>query len=474
MAGRRGALAEALPAPVTDSLRDGLGPLVVAAVAVQLASLVRVLGTASGGNLPLDKDAAMLQHVGWYVTQGGVPYVDAWDVKPPLTHETTAVLAVVSGGDVVVLHLLSVLTTAAAAVGIVVLVGVLVERLTDDQTAAIVAGLVVLTHPGMHYLPAFGFRSKYFALLAGLVGIYLVTEDRPLWSGVAAAASPAYWQFGLVFPILCLGLAADGGRATGSSDRAGSAPAGEAGTADGPLSGDTAAAEAPVAAVRRGIGAVDRGAVGRLIGGMAATTVVVVAPFVLWGAVPEMLSQVVFAPFVVSESGSVLKHGARAFLFLGYTVPFALLAAWGVATVVRYGLRERWWVLAVAAWFGLQVLVLDFDSYPDLVGALVVGGLGVGLVVPRLSGRQRRAVVVGAVAVTLVSTLWLGSFGLLVRPLGMAENDDVVTRQVMIDVGEAITGRSVTEPPASAGPTRADLGLDSISPYVSSLNASRS
>lgn len=44
-------------------------------------------------------DPAFFQHTGWYILNGGIPYVDVWDVNPPLVFGLTAVLALLSGGD---------------------------------------------------------------------------------------------------------------------------------------------------------------------------------------------------------------------------------------------------------------------------------------------------------------------------------------------------------------------------------------
>lgn len=387
-------------------------PLVGIAVLVQLVSLARVFGR--DGQLPIDADSAMLQHMGWYVTQGGIPYVHMWDVKPPLAPETAAILATLAGGNVLVLHLLSVAVTAAAAVGTVVLVGLLTYELTDDRLASVVAGTIVLTHPGFHYLPAFGLRVKYLALFAGFLGVYLAVRGRYVSGAMVATASPAYWHFGVVFPVIVLGMAIQ----------------------------------------RR-----DRPTTARVLAGMAAVTVAVLAPIVLWGAVGPMLAEVVFLPFVVPESASILKRLARGFLFLGYSVPFVLVGAYALGRTAVERHTRSWWLLACAVWFGLQVLLFDFDSYPDLFPGLLVVGIGVGLFVSRTKPQTQRRIAAAVAACLVVSTVFLGSFGVLVRPLGMERNDDTLLRQTLITVGEELTGQSVTEPPARGGPSRESLGL---------------
>lgn len=390
-------------------------PLVSIAVVVQFASLVRVLGR--GGRPPIDGDSAMIQHMGWYMTQGGIPYVHMWDIKPPLAPETAAVLATLAGGNMLILHLLSIAITAAAAIGTVVLVGLLTYRLTDDRLASILAGMIVLTHPGFHYLPAFGLRVKYLALFTGFLGVYLAVRGRYVSGALVATASPAYWHFGIVFPVVVLGMT---------------------------------------------IQHQDRKTTGHVLAGMTAVTVAVLAPLVMWGAVGPMIAEVVVLPFVVPESTSLLKRLARGFLFLGYSVPFVLVGVYALGRIAVERRTRSWWLLVCAVWFGLQIFLFDFDSYPDLFPGLLVVGIGVGLFVSRMKPQTQRRIAVAVAACLVVSTVFLGSFGVLVRPLGMERNDDTLIRQTLVNVGEELTGQSVTEPPARGGPSRESLGLPSM------------
>jgi hypothetical protein len=50
-------------------------------------------------------DSALFQHAGWYITHGATPYVDFWDLKPPLVYVGTTTLAVLTGVNMVLLHL---------------------------------------------------------------------------------------------------------------------------------------------------------------------------------------------------------------------------------------------------------------------------------------------------------------------------------------------------------------------------------
>lgn len=105
------------------------------------------------------------------------------------------------------------------------------------------------------------------------------------------------------------------------------------------------------------------------------------APVIWWGAVDEMLAEAVLTPLLVTnDGGSIGSQIALAGRLFGRTLPLALLGLFGIVAGSARALDRRWWVLVGAVWFGLQVLVLDLDSYPDLIPAFAFVALGVGLI----------------------------------------------------------------------------------------------
>jgi hypothetical protein len=358
------------------------------------------------GRPPINTDAAFFQHAGWYVTQGAVPYVEMWDIKPPLTIETTSVLAVLSFGNMYVLHVLSVLLTVAAGIGTVYLVGELVYHVTDHELASLTAGLTVLTIAGFHGLPAFGFRPKYFAMVFGLLALLLTLRDRPLYAGVAAAMSAGYMQHGAIFTVLILGVL-----------------------------------------LRRR----SYEGVGRALAGMAVTTVVAVLPIALLGGFSAMLVEVVLVPLTASEETgilAVLGNLQRGFLFLGYAVPVILVGLYGV---VRVGILDRaddtGWIVAGTALSGVQILAIDFDGYADLFFGLLFTALGVGLVVANARDRPRTVVVGVVVAVVVVSVTVMGGVGVVSDPIDEVHTSIAEDRTdtVMLHVAESIQSLSGVE-----------------------------
>lgn len=341
-----------------------LHSLAVVAIAVQAISTVRIF--ARPGRPPLNADAAVFQHGGWYITQGGIPYVDFWDPKPPLNFELTAVLATIAGGNMLVLHVLAVILTGLASVGSVVLVGYLATDITDDPRAGFLSGVTMLTLAGFHYLPAFGFRPKYYSLFFGLLGLALLRNRTPFASGMAAAASAGFWQFGVVFfPLVLWGFRWD------------------------------------------------REDLGRVLAGGGIVLLLAVLPILIWDAFVPMIVEVVIAPFLTTEPQSVLFRIGKGPLVLGYTSIVVILGLVGVATDVWPRVTLPDWFIGLGLWAGFQILLVDFDSYPDLFLGMVVVSTGVGILYSKVSLNPRRALGLVVAAVLLVSVVSFGGFGVV-------------------------------------------------------------
>jgi hypothetical protein len=367
------------------------------ATVMQTLSVVRAL--SGSGRPAINIDSALFQHAGWYVTQGAVPYIDIWDIKPPLAIETTTVLAVLAG-DPLQLHLLSVAVTAAAAIGCSLLVALLAHRLTGDARAALLAGLTLLTVPGFYYLSANGFRPKYFTLCLGLAALLFGLRDRPLFAGMAAAASAGYWQYGVIFAVFVVGIAIQ----------------------------------------RR-----DRRALVRHVLGMAVVTAVVVAPILARGALVPMLVEVVYVPLTAQETQPLLQRLGKLVFYLAYALVPALLGTYGLATGGRQHLRRHWWVYAGAAWGGFQLL-FDLDSAPDLYLLVVFLALGVALFAERAQPRTRQWFSVCLLGIVLLNALWVG--GVVANPIGGGPDiatDDAETN--LMDIATSVDVSRPGEPP---------------------------
>lgn len=314
-------------------------------------------------------DPAFFQHTGWYILNGGVPYVDVWDVNPPLVFGLTAVLAALAGGDMVVLQTLSGVLMTAVNAASVLLVGWLAHHLTGDDAAAVAAGLVVLLAPAVYLMPPVGTRAQFYALLFGLVALAFALRDRPVAAGASAAASAGCWQPGAGLVFLVIGMAAQ---------RSGR-----------------------------------RGALAALTG-VGVLTGLVVSVFAAAGALVPMGVETILAPLVAGEPYTLPERVYAVLLRIGYgtfVLPVAVYG-WGLALV--HHRRTHWWVPAGGLLFGLQVLFVDMDGATDMVFWLAFVAFGVAIAVasvtpsslrlPRVKHIQnRRWIFVGVIGLIVLS-----------------------------------------------------------------------
>lgn len=343
------------------------------------------LALAGHARPPMRRDSALLELTGRVVATGGQPYLDVWDVKPPLALELPAVLAVVTT-DPLWLHLLHVGVMAGAAIGSIVVVGTLTARVTNDAAAGLVGGVGMLLLPGYLVRPALGYKPKYLVLCAGLLALWLAVRGRWATSGLAAGAATGFWQLGIVYPVVVSLLA---------WDREG----------------------------RRGAA--------RAAGGVAVAAVGMTLPVVLVGAGEAMLVQAVAVPVLSPEGFSLprrLYWGVRRFK---YAAPFVLLGVFGLASFARRRprvVRRQWWVVACTAWFGLVALAIDFDiwGYTDLIPGLPFVAIGVGALYATLDRDQRRTTLVaGLAAVVTINVLLHGAVGVVFQPATAQEPADL-------------------------------------------------
>lgn len=337
----------------------------IVVLGVLIAAHVSVIGAVflQPGRPPLRPDSAIFEYAGWSMRHGASLYTQIWEIKLPLAYETPAVLAYLSGEDILTYHVLNVVLTAGVSVGAGYLVALLVEDITHDRSAAIVAGISALLLPGYFYLPAFGFKSKFFVAFAGMSSIYLVRQRSYLMSGVFAAASVGYYQAAAIVPVTVVLLAYQRGRLRG---------AGEA-----------------------------------IVGGVT-LTVAMIVPVVQSGAIEAMIAEAVVVPLVVDAGGgpSVLHTLVRGGFDFGVATPVVLLGIAGFwLSLTRYDARETWWIVVGGAWFGFIVFFHDYDGFPDLIPGLMFVAIALGVLVSQISSPTRRQLVTGAVVVCILTNV---------------------------------------------------------------------
>ena len=306
-------------------------------------------------------DAAFYQYVGWLITRGGTPYVDIWDVNPPLTFVLTAGLAFLAGGNMLLLHILSATTTLLSVLASVLVVGWLAAFVTGEDVAGIVAGIVLCSVPEVYGLPPYGVRSQYFSLAFVVVALALVHRDRPGLAGASVAAAAGFWQGGIVAVPLVLGMIWS----------------------------------------RRG-----RHGVRRAVSGGIGVTALTVFPFVAAGAAGPMVVETVVAPLYGRAPNTLLGRGFAILAVLGYTA--FLLPVASIGWVHALASRDRLWIPAGALLYGGFALFGNMDGALDLLLWLVFVALGVSIVVELVSDRLSYQIGLVALVLTvvLVNPVW--------------------------------------------------------------------
>ncbi|MFC4544127.1 DolP-mannose mannosyltransferase [Halosolutus amylolyticus] len=310
-----------------------LGPIVAVLFAAGLADYLLT------GWPRIATDPAFFQHTGWYVLQGGIPYVDVWDVNPPVPFAITAALASVSGGNMLVLHGLSVTLTVLVAGASVMLVGWVAYLVTGRNAAAIAAGLTMLVVPELFLLSPEGVRAQFYALFFGTLALGLALRDRPFLAGAAAALSAGSWQSGVVFAPLVVGIA---------YQRAGG-----------------------------------KNALRAIAGGGVVTGLVVLA-FAAAGALVPMVVQAIVAPLVAGSSYTLSENVYSILLVFGYGSLLLPVALFGWAYAAVRNRRRLWWVPTGGLLLGYQVLFVDLDGSTDALPWLAFVAIGVALAVDRV------------------------------------------------------------------------------------------
>ncbi|WP_436343905.1 DolP-mannose mannosyltransferase [Natronorubrum sp. FCH18a] len=294
----------------------------------------------------LPTDPAFFQHTGWYVLQGGVPYVDVWDVNPPVPFGITAVLAALSGGNMLVLHGLGSTLTVLVAAASVLLVGWAAYLVTGEDAAAVAAGLTMLVVPELFLLSPEGVRAQFYSLFFGVLALVLVLRDRPFLAGAIAALSAGSWQSGAVFALLVVGMAyqRNGGKDALSA-----------------------------------------------VAGGAVVTGVVVLVFAAAGALVPMVVQTIVAPLTAGSTYTLAERGFSILLVFGYGSVLIPVALYGWAHAAVRDPWERWWVPTGGVILALQVLFVDMDGSTDALLWLAFVSLGVAVAVERVIAWRSRA-----------------------------------------------------------------------------------
>jgi len=326
----------------------------------------------SKGNKPiLNADSAFFQHAGWYINQGAIPYIQIWDIKPPMTYYTTTALARLSIDNMYNVHIYNVILTIISGILIVLFVGELINQITNDNIASVIGGISVLTFAGFHYLASQGFRPKYLSIAFGLLGIILQYRDRPFQSGLTSALSAGYVQHAAIFAIITLGIAAQNS---------------------------------------------EKSTIYKTFIGMLIMTLLVILPIYWFNANSQMITQVILVPFAASEPMSMLetiRRVGKLLLYTGYSMVIFIIGAYAIMKTSISNLSENWWVILGLLMYIIILLIADFDNYPDIFFLLIFVSIGVGLYVAHAEKSKKSIVIALVTIIAIFSVISMGGVGLV-------------------------------------------------------------
>ncbi|MGB9956473.1 DolP-mannose mannosyltransferase [Haloferax prahovense] len=312
-------------------------------------------------------DALLFQYSGFVIYRGGVPYRDVWDVKPPLIHEISAVIAHSVNGNPFALAVVSTVLTSGFFVLTVYLIYKLVVEWTGNDLAAATAALVPFVLPEFYYFASRGLRPKLLVIVLGISSLYLYQKERFVFSGILAAASAGLWQFGAFFSVAILGHAFYKLRY--------------------------------------------RAFVVNILS-MIVTTLVVVLPFLLSGTWQQMIEQVVIAPLSTSENGAIFNRILRGGYMLKLSAP--LVAIGGVSALLsNWSEYSPWWVAPGMVWYSVQIFIFDLDGTPDLFLGLVFVAFGIGILSHHLNEKWQKYFFLGVVATVVLMFIFYLFIGFL-------------------------------------------------------------
>lgn len=363
-----------------------------------LVSIVNFVGKPLS---EISSDVLMYSHYGWYIANGAIPYVNFWDPKAPLTHEFSALLALLSGGNMFVLYLLGLIAAGTASVLTAYFSGKLVYKNTDENWhAGLFTGIGIYTFVGLHEVGAMGYRPKIFATLMGVLSLYLIITNYPLVAGVVSAFSAAFWQIGIIFPLLVVGIAlTNHGR---------------------------------------------REFTRAVLGGILAT-IIVVSPFIFLWDLEALIGGAVFAPLTSPDSMTtiaVLVNIFKTVNFLKYSIIFLLVAIIGALSLGQANPRNNWWMITGIVFFVFQFMFIDLDSYPDLLLGFPFFVIVCGHYYACWSGNIQRVSNILVVTFLIVSVVFSGGFGLTFSPMEDSRSvnvlDEPLSNSIAFSLGEIL------------------------------------
>lgn len=342
--------------------------LTLSIIAILAQVLAVIFEVATEGWPKIFGDAAMFQHGGWYITQGAIPYVDFWDVKPPLIYFTTAILAILSGGDMVMLHIYGWILSASFVVGTSLLAGLYIYELKNDKIAGLAGGVTLFVLTQFYGLPRVGMYPQFYSTFFAILTLYLLKKERYLLSGVAGALSAGYYYPEGIVMVLSILLIYK----------------------------------------QRNFEYLKY-----YIFGIASVTALIMIPFILWDNLVALIVQTVLAPILTSSTESLGVRLLNILFSLGpgvLLIPVAMLGWKRTFKSVSSNEKLIGWGGII---YSIRILSLGPGSQLHMMAWMIFVSLGFGVVISTMDGNNGRWGIILVLLLISTSLLWsMGPFDL--------------------------------------------------------------
>lgn len=313
-------------------------------------------------------DPMTFEYAGWQLAEEGQPpYESIFDVKTPLVYTFPAILAFLSFGNPMIYHALAVIFTSLAAILSVAVAGLFAFRETESEVAGLITGLSMISITNYITMGALGIRAKQYVILFGVLSLYLYSQDRNKLSGLTAAFSAGFYQFGFVFVLILLGRDLIDNRL---------------------------------------------GNIKEIIIGGFSGFLVTVLPVVALGAGPEMINQSVLAVLNGSDTQTLFGYLSRIYrsvLHLRYGIIILAIAAISMITDLEKT-KKYWWIPFGLTVFGIKAAFMDLDAEDDIFILMTFGSLAVGIIPKE---KLKKAIIPLLLFTAITGGIFLGGYNIV-------------------------------------------------------------
>lgn len=155
-------------------------------------------------DFPLTNDMGIYLYGGRELLEGNLPYVNVFDVKPPMTF-------IVSGGGLLVFSntlglspiVASRITMLLLGAGTIIFTYLLAYRLFKDRTMGILTAVILLSFTGFGWASLSG-RPGIVMIFFTISCLYALLRKKWLIAGILATMSAIAWQPGAIYPFIVI------------------------------------------------------------------------------------------------------------------------------------------------------------------------------------------------------------------------------------------------------------------------------